>query len=290
MNWSNLQVLLAFHRKGTLQKAAEDLAVNLSTVSRRIRELEKELGVRLIQNVSGRLVLTEAGIKVVLASEAMEVESDTLLRQLSGQEEELSGVIRVGLLMFMLEQHKQWFATFMQRYPKVNLELLVDSSRLHSLNRREADVVIRASNAPQETLIGRKVLDIDYAIYAHKDLVEEQPDWRKLPWVGLDPSVQAKMTDAWMESNIPSHRVRARVDSLMGLFTMTRLGTGACILPKVYANLFPELVPMSGTLEGFDYSLWVLTHRDLHRNARVRLLMEHLYECFAELSRQSLAS
>lgn len=283
MNWSNLQVLLAFHRKGTLQKASEDLAVNLSTVSRRIRELEKELGVSLIENVSGRLVLTDAGIQTVLVGEAMEAESNTLLRKLSGQDEELTGVIRVGLLAFMLHKHADWFTDFSRRYPGVSLEFLASNSGLHSLSRREADVVIRASKTPQDTLIGRRVMEVDYAIFAHQSLVSANEHWSTLPWVGLDPSINAKVTDAWMAANLSPQQVRARVDTTIGMFAMTQSGVGACILPIVYGQQYPELVQLSEPLEGFSFSLWVLTHRDLHRNARIRVFMEHLYECFSAL-------
>lgn len=56
MNWADLQVLLAFQREGTLQKAAAKLGVDISTVSRRIRALETDLKAELFENVSGRLM------------------------------------------------------------------------------------------------------------------------------------------------------------------------------------------------------------------------------------------
>ncbi|MEL6261432.1 MAG: LysR family transcriptional regulator [Cyanobacteria bacterium J06626_6] len=57
--------MLAFQREGTLQKAAVKMGVDISTVSRRIRSLEADLDTQLVENVGGRLILTNNGEQVV---------------------------------------------------------------------------------------------------------------------------------------------------------------------------------------------------------------------------------
>ena len=278
MNWSDLQVLLTFDREGTLQKASAKLAVDISTVSRRIRALEIDLGQKLVENVSGRLVLTTFGEQAVQAAAAMESESDNLQRVIQGKENGLSGVLRVALLDIIVFFHKNLLQSFTTRYPQINLEL-VSGTQVHSLTRREADVAIRVSKQPDDTLVGMKAFQTEYAIYAHRTIAKIPPNsWADLPWIGWDPAFNARMIDAWMDKHVPPEQIRFRVNSAISQFTMAEVGCGACILPVVYGDLSNELVRLSENLEGFDTSVWLLTHRDLKRNGRVQAFFDHIYQ------------
>lgn len=279
MNWSDLQVLLTFHREGTLQKAAAKLGVDISTVSRRIRALETDLGSRAVENVSGRLVLTSHGEQAVQSAEAMEAESDHLQRTVMGEASVLSGVLRVALLDIFVLFHIDLLNMFKTRYPHVTLELIAGTSRVHSLTRREADVAIRALQKPDDTLIGMRALNTGYAVYAHPAITNTQPAcWATLPWIGWDPSANARMTDAWMAKHVPAEQVRFRTDSPTAQFLMAEAGGGACILPIVYADLSNKLVRLSDQLQGFGTDIWLLTHRDLRRSKRVQAFLEHIYK------------
>ncbi|MGJ3245885.1 MAG: LysR family transcriptional regulator [Elainellaceae cyanobacterium] len=279
MNWADLQVLLAFQREGTLQKAAAKLGVDISTVSRRIRALETDLSSKLVENVSGRLVLTANGEHAVHAAEVMVEESDNLQRVIKGAENVLSGVLRVAILDALVFFHQDLLLSFSARYPHITLELVSGTSRVHSLTRREADVAIRVSKQPDDTLVGMRALHTEYAIYAHRSVADRPPDnWAALPWIGWDAASNARMIDAWMGKNVPIEQIRFRVDSAIAQFTLAEAGGGACILPVVYADLSGQLVRLSEVLDGFDTDIWLLTHRDLKRNGRVQAFLEHFYK------------
>lgn len=279
LNWSDLQILLAFDQAGTLQKAAQKLGLDISTVSRRIRTLETDLGSKIVENVSGRLVLTAYGEQAVKAAEAMAAESDHLQRIIQGEERQLSGVLRVALLDFMVCFHQDLLQSFSIRYPHITLELISGTTRVHSLTRREADIAIRVSQQPDDTLVGMRALHTEYAVYAHCSVAESPPEhWSELPWIGWDPSAHARMIDAWMDKYVPPGQIRFRVNSAIAQFTMAEAGGGACILPVVYADASRDLVRLSEDLEGFDTSIWLLTHRDLRRNGRVQAFFGHFYQ------------
>lgn len=279
MNWTDLQVLLAFQREGTLQKTATKLDIDISTVSRRIRTLEADLGSKLVENISGRLVLTSDGEKAVQTAEVMAVESHKLQRVIQGGESLLSGVLRVALLDAHLFFHQDLLQSFALQYPHITLELVAGTSRVHSLTRREADVAIRVSQQPDDTLVGMRALHTEYAIYAHRSVADKPPDnWSDLPWIGWDVALNARKIDAWMEKHVPIEQVRFRVDSALAQFTLVEAEGGACILPVVYADLSDRLVRLSEILDGFDTDIWLLTHRDLKRNGRVQAFLEHFYK------------
>lgn len=279
LNWSDLQILLTFNQEGTLQKAAKKLGMDISTVSRRIRNLEDNLGSKLVENVSGRLVLTTYGEQAVQTAEAMAVESDHLQRVIQGEESLLSGVLRVALLDALVLFHHDLLHSFSLQYPHITLELASGTSRVHSLTRREADIAIRVSKQPDENLVGIRALHTEYAVYAHRSIAESPPDrWADLPWIGWDPALNARMIDTWMEKHVPVEQIRFRVDSAMAQFTIAEAGGGASILPVVYADLSSKLVRLSNVLEGFDTDIWLLTHRDLKRNRRIRAFLNHFYK------------
>ncbi|MGF1512421.1 MAG: LysR family transcriptional regulator [Elainellaceae cyanobacterium] len=288
MNWSDLQVLLAFKREGTLQKAAMTLGMDISTVSRRIRTLETDLGQILVENVSGRLVLTNCGEQAVKAAAAMAVESDSLQRAVAGEDVALSGTLRVALLDIFVLFHADLLSSFKTRYPQVTLELVASTFRLHSLTRREADVAIRAAREPDATLVGMRALHVEYAVYAHPAIADRPPArWDALPWIGWDPTANARVTDAWMARHVPPEQVRFRTDTPAVQFVMAEAGGGACILPVVYAELSSKLVRLSDILDGFDTDIWLLTHRDLKRNGRVQAFLEHVYQGLEPLRSRS---
>ena len=80
------------------------------------------------------------------------------------------------------------------------------------------------------------------------------------------------MLDAWMDNHGPSEQIRLRVNS-----AIAEAGGGTCISPVVYADASRGLMRLSEDLEGFDTSIWLLTHRDLRRNGRVQAFFDHFY-------------
>ena len=65
MQWDDLKIFLAIAREGSISGAAKRLAVQHSTVSRRLRSLEERLDTRLIERKTSGYALTEAGEETV---------------------------------------------------------------------------------------------------------------------------------------------------------------------------------------------------------------------------------
>ena len=282
MNWHDLQILLAFRRQGSLQKAAGLLGIDISTVSRRLRALEAELQTPLVENIGGRLILTSQGEAAAGAAAAMEAESDSLHRALKGHDASLSGTLKVATLDIFAAFHMDLLEAFKAAHPQIVLELLCSSSRPHNLTRREAEVALRVARRPGDTLVGRRVLRLDYAVYASRDLVERRgEDWRALPWLGFDLAANAAVTEDWMKRQGVLDSVRLRTDSPATLFQAAQAGAGAATLAMPYAARCPDLIRLSEPLSGFATDVWLLTHRDLRRNARVRAFLDHMYDGLA---------
>jgi len=276
MDWADIKLLLTFAEKGTLEAAGEHLGVQASTVSRRIRALEKTVGTKVVENVAGRLVLTAAGEAAAETARQMRVHAEELERRIAGRDQQLRGELRVGLLEVAVRFHAEAFASFAHVHPEIRLELLVQGSSTHRLTQREADVVLRVTKRPPETLVGRPVLDLEYAAFAASPLSSGADfDPRDHRWVGWHESLHATVTEDWLASAAGLDRVVARVTTTPSMLDLALAGVGACVVPTLYGHAV-GLRQLSPALDGFRSQLWLLTHRDLSRSAKVRAFMRHL--------------
>ena len=273
MNWDDLRYVLAIAREGSLAAAAKSLDVNHSSVYRRLAGFEKTLGARLFERGRNGYRLTLQG--EALADTARRIESEALAveLQLVGTDLKLSGSIRVStgeaLGLFLLPP---LLSGFSELYPDVQIELSLDN-RMADLSRRDADVVVRATGNPPEQLVGRRVGTIAFCAYASTTYLDRAGRDLPLPqhrWLGFDERLSQLALARWLRAQIPDIRHRFRFDSLAAMLEATRVGLGASVLPCFMADHHDELERLGEPHSDADFGIWVLTHPDLRRSARIR--------------------
>lgn len=277
MNWDDLRIFVAVSRAGSLSAAAADLGVNQSTASRRLAGIEASLGARLLNRRAGHAFLTSAGEQVLEHAATVETGIATIERQVRGSDRRLSGRLRVTCTDNFANRYlAPHFVRFANAHPKIRLEIITRYQHA-SLPRREADVAIRTTPTPPETLVGRRLFRFALAVYGAPDLVETlspNPDPASLPWIGWrDEGFNRLM----LTEHFPDAAIRHRVDGLIELGTMARAGLGVAMIGCFAADPDPGLVrvyPEPVTDAAMD--LWVLTHPDLVRVARVREFMRFI--------------
>ena len=94
MNWDDLRLLAAVGRRGSFSAAAAQVGLCHSSVSRRMRALEAQLGARLFSPMASKLSLTALGEKLAEAATEMEELADAALLHAVGQDAILRGPIR----------------------------------------------------------------------------------------------------------------------------------------------------------------------------------------------------
>jgi len=271
MNWDDLRFFLAIERAGSLTGAGRQLKVNQSTVSRRLAALEKHLGARLIERDTGAHGLTAAGSELLLTAKTVEEEMARLDRQVLGRDARLRGRLRItctdNFANRYLAPHLPRFVT---EHPEIDLDIITSYQHL-SLARREADVAIRATANPQDTLIGRRLLKFVTAVYGAAEYVEQldgEPDPAALNWIGWDSAAYNRIM---ITDHFPTANLKHRVDSLLEMGSLARAGLGVVVLGCFAGDSDPRLrrvYPRPITTNEMD--LWVLTHPDMRRSARVR--------------------
>jgi DNA-binding transcriptional LysR family regulator len=278
--WSDLRLLLAFEEERTLQGVAVVSKLTPSTVSRRLRALEQSLGARLVENIAGRLTLTDAGRRAAQAAARMRSHTDELVRTIRGKDSRVEGTVRLGLLEVFVRYHGDAFRAFREAHPRVVLHFLVDGARRHRLTRREADVVLRATRTPPDTLVGRRLMNLAYAPFAAPSHADR--GWTNLPWIAWESALNATQTEGWIQAQ--GGTVCARVTTTASMLDLASAGLGACVVPVIYGRS-SGLTQLCDPLPGFDVPLWILTHRDLADSAPISTLTRFMGDHFSRLRR-----
>jgi|RhiMethySRZTD1v2_1073278.scaffolds.fasta_scaffold06871_6 DNA-binding transcriptional LysR family regulator len=143
---------------GSFTRAAAELRMPKSAVSRRVARLEETLGVRLLQRTTRRLHLSDAGTHYYQqASQALTGLKDAA-RALSALQAEPRGTVRVtGPTGFDMPRFARIFADFARRYPQVNVQIEL-TSRFVDLIAEGFDIGLRGTDVMRDsTLISRRI-------------------------------------------------------------------------------------------------------------------------------------
>src|ERR671927_1052108 len=170
--WDDFKLVRLIAEAKGLAGAAERLGVNHSTVFRRLGQLEETLGTKLFERHRTGYALTPAGEEMAALAERMDEDVAGFARKLAGQVLSPAGELRVTtndtLLVHLLTP---LFARFCAQCPDVRLDVVLSTQALN-LSKRDADVAIRATDNPPETLVGRRAATIAWALYGRADEFE----------------------------------------------------------------------------------------------------------------------
>ncbi|MFZ5720444.1 MAG: LysR family transcriptional regulator [Pseudomonadota bacterium] len=285
-DWNDLKLVLAVARAGSLTGAARALGIDHSTAYRRMTALERRLAVRLFDRLpGGRYAPTSAGERMAAAAERVESETAALDRDLLGADLRLSGRLRVtcseSLAYALLTP---CVAGFRREHPGIAVDVAIDNRAL-SLAQREADVALRVSRPREPNLHGRKVANVAWTLYGTPELaIRADPTtaWpNDLPVVGWETGVVGVNAADWLAREVPEAAVVYRTNSVVNQLVAAREGIGLALLPCFLADREPGLLRVRERLAELSRELWIITHEDLRRAARVRAFMDWTFEYLA---------
>jgi DNA-binding transcriptional LysR family regulator len=156
----------------------------------------------------------------------------------------------------------------------------VIENRILSLTKREADVALRATRPAQGDLFGRKIASVAWTAYASRryskarGLPRTPEAVKEHALIGWDdPAVQVRAAE-WLAENAPESAVVYRSNSLVNQLVAAREGIGIAILPCYLGDPEPGLVRAFAPVETLARELWLVTHNDLRRTARIRAFFD----------------
>lgn len=263
MNWDDLRVFLTVARAGLVARAAAELSMDPTTVSRRVRRLEQAVGQTLLVRDRAGPRLTEAGRRLLADAESVERTAASL-----GTAAEMPhAIVRVSAT----EGFGTWFIAhhigdFARANPRVQVDLVATSGFL-SPSKRETDVAILLARPRRGPLVTRRLSDYGLRLYASaRYLAEAGPivdvaGLRAHPLIGYIPDFLYAPELNYLDEIAPGLEPALRSSSINAQYRMIAAGAGVGVLPSFIGDADPGLarvLPNTAIRRAF----WLSTHRD----------------------------
>lgn len=224
----------------SLTAASKVLGLPKSSISRKIRNLESRVGMTLLVRTTRALNLTDAGRLFFERSALALKEIDQAEDALDSSRQTVEGTLRITApMVFATGQFNDLIASFMKKYPKVKIDLLL-TERIVDLVSEGIDLAFRLGELDDSTLISKKLKAFDGSLVASPqylkthgvpkifsdlekhDCIVFSPNERPLKWSLKGPNGKKEF--------IP--RGRLNVNDLMSVKEAVLRGLGIGLLPK----------------------------------------------------------
>ena len=276
-NWDDHRYFLAIARERSLTAAGKALGVSQLTVSRRLEALEAKLKVRLFDRTRHGYALTAVGMDLFGTVQRIEEYLAEVDRKIYGKDQDLTGGLRFTCTEILLNGYLAphvW--RFLRQNPGIELSVICTQSQL-SLSRGDADLAIRFTRRPPETLAGRRLASVAYAVYAASDATGDRftaANRAAWDWIGVHDEMYNRMLFGTV---LPESGFKHRVDSMAAMQSMVSSGIGVTLLPCYVADLDPRLRRAEpDPVPDIKLDMWILYHPDVRRVYRVRLFADFI--------------
>ena len=284
MNWDDYRFFLAVARTGKLSAAGQQLGVDHATVGRRVKALEEALKVHLFDRSPQGYSLTDEGHRLVTMAEGMETSAIAAQSQISGIDDSVSGIVRIGAPEGMATSMLAECAVRLcEQHPKLELQV-VAMPRTFSLSKREADIAIAVSAPTSGRLKYRKIIDYTLHLYGAQDYLASRPpieridDLKRLRGIGyVSDLIYDKELD-YIPLISPEVKPHLTSTSVHVQLEATLAGGGVCILHDFMASKYPQLVKVLPEAISFTRTFWYIVHEDYSKLHRIRVVSDALID------------
>jgi DNA-binding transcriptional LysR family regulator len=283
LSFEDLALISALASTGRPRKAAELLRTHPATIYRRLKALERQLGAAIFDKKAGAYVPSSLGDDILSDARDIEAQLAEVNRRLSGRDVRLSGIVTVTTTDTLVSRVSAALAAFRSAHPQVQLHLNTDNA-MADMGRNEADIAVRPTSYPPETLIGRKVGAFGYGIYGARDFARlASPgtvfgaELSDVPWISLGGGLATHPAAQWIEAHVPAHKIVLRTNSMLSAMGAVQAGLGVALLPT-YLGDEPRsgIVKIGNDIADMRSDVWILVHPDLMRAPRVKILASSL--------------
>lgn len=286
MNWDDIKLFLEVARSERLSIAAKRLAIDASTLSRRLHKLEESLATKLFERTVDGHVLTPDGTKLLQYARRMELDAGQAFDDIKEQKSLNSGRVRIGVTeafgSFFIAPH---LMQLKQKFPNIQIEL-VHFARDVKISRNEADIAIAVEKPKSTSTIITKLCDYQLQLYGHASYLEninnkvEFSQLADYEWVSYVDNLlfteqlsYLKELSAKLGLDIaPSFQST----SITSQYSAIKSGLGIGILPCFLAEQDASLVKLCINDIKLVRSFYLVTHPESKRLSQVNTVWEYL--------------
>ncbi|MBN7122801.1 LysR family transcriptional regulator [Erwinia billingiae] len=255
MNYTlrQLRVFVAVAQQGSFSQAGQLIGLSQSAVSHSIKELEGEMGIRLLDRTTREVLLTEAGEQLSSRLERLLEELNTTLLDVRSYGKQRSGTVRVAASQTIAAHlMPQCLAASTEHFPDIKVMLRDRPQQwvLQSIRNAEVDFGIVVGPLPEEDFETEAILDEPFLLLCRKDdplAAQQTIHWQMLNQRQLVLQDYASGSRVLIDEALRVQQVQAEIVQEIGhpatLYPMVEAGIGISILPALALPL-PEGRPL----------------------------------------------
>ncbi len=291
IDWTLLQSFTAVAEHGSLSAAARATAGSQPTMSRHIRQLEEQVGVRLFDRTGGGVSLTEAGQTLAAHARIMADAAARISLTSQSQTETLTGTVCITASEIVATHLLPDILTALHRAePDIDIEL-VASDTTSNLLRREADIAIRMYRPTQLDVITKHIGDLTLGAYAAPSYIDrhgmpETPgDMIKHVMVGYDRS--ELILEGFRQAGVKVNRdfFKFRCDNQVVCWRMVVAGFGIGFNQTAIGDVEPAVNRITAAGDVGTMAIWLTSHGELKDNRRIRRVFDFLEDGLSRIIR-----
>jgi DNA-binding transcriptional LysR family regulator len=283
-NWDEIRTAYQVARLGTVSGAAEILGVHHATVIRHIDALESRLGVKLFQRHARGYTATEAGGDLLQVAQATDDQFTQLLGRIKGRGQGISGELVVTTLVGLSPILCPVLVEFQQAHPGITVRFLT-GERLYRLEYGEAHVAIRAGAIPEQPdnvvqpfARMRFTMVASDTYVARFGLPKDETDLVNHRFVGHDDPESRAPFNRWLLTMVPRDRLVFTTMDNQSMRDAIIAGAGIGFMPVMERHGRTDLHDVMPIRDEWSAPMWIVTHVDLHRSAKVQAFLTLLKE------------
>jgi DNA-binding transcriptional LysR family regulator len=281
LDWNDLKWFVAVADAGSFRLAAAETKVNHTTLSRRLKVLEEELGVTLFERSPAGLVITEAGEELRHSCETVIEAIADMQDRMAGKDQRAEGRVSLTYAASLAPLVMDAVAKMRDVHPMIQIVHL-NREEFVELGHNQADVAVRAVSNPPEHLRGRRLGRLRWSVYGAKTRYPEPPA-KLVPsehdWVGLGGRWAKAPPVLWLSEAVPASQLHGEADDPQTVRELVASGLGLGLLMTIDGDRDPRLTcigPWPGPSP--PAYLWLLLHPDTGRARRVRVVTDFLFD------------
>lgn len=286
----DLRCFCAVAKLGSFKEAAKSLEMPLSTLSRRIRQLEQDLQLRLLNRDAHRVSLTHTGEQYFERSNVLFDELNDIDQDLHKEKHQPKGKIRITAPIYSGKHFlRSIFYDFLLEHPEIQLDLRFSNS-LIDIEAEGIDVAFRMGHPAVDEWIVRPLKYTHSLLCCHPDYPsasithpQQLSDHSTIISFPMIPWHLVNQTSGEAFDYHPTQSVRLEVDEIETVMHATQIGLGISYLPDYLAMPMIELGKVKHILPEWrskDLTLYMLYRDRDNMPLRVRLFIEYVLQHF----------
>ncbi len=283
-DWNKARAFLVTAEEGSLSAAARALGMAQPTLGRQVDGLEQELGIVLFERVGRGLTLTPSGLELLEHVRDMGNAAGRVSMTALGQSQALEGTISISASeTYAAVLLPPIIAKLRIMEPGIQVEIVV-ANHASDLRRREADIAIRNFRPTEPDLIARKIGDADAVLYATPEYIDRignptKPyDLRNADFVNLDHGGMMIKGLNTLGLGLTEANFPLLTENYLVMWELVRQGAAIGVLDAHIGDADPSVRRVLPDLEPLVFPIWLVSHRELTTNRRIRMVYDYLAE------------